>query len=122
MPGIAGATLLLSALMTSGASPQQAERPIRLVSEEIAGGVRLQVVGASDVPVEASYSLEVSGGGAGGTNRSVQRGTASLRPGQSATLVTLTLKNGQADWSATLEVDPADGAPYEQVASSRPAR
>ena len=105
-----GALILMSAVTGANAAP------IRLVSEPVAGGIRLQVVGASDLPVEAAYSLEVTSGAAS-RNRSLQRGTARLAPGVPAILVTLTLGDA-AGWTAVLKVTPETGAPYEQTQSA----
>src|SRR3546814_10776567 len=85
--GIISAIMLLAAPVMNQTAPAEAP-PIRLVSEEVGGGVRLKVIGASDEIMAASYALEVTGGR--GANRSVQRGTARLRPGAPVTLVTLT--------------------------------
>lgn len=115
MSGIFSAILLLAAPAMNQAAPAEAP-PIRLVSEEVGEGVRLKVIGASDEAVAASYALEVTGGK--GANRSVQRGTARLRPGDPVTLVTLTLGNADAGWSALLTVSPEDGTPYEQTEGS----
>src|SRR3546814_17743265 len=82
-------------------------------SDLVGGGVRLKVIGASDEIMAASYALEVTEGR--GANRSVQRGTARLRPGAPVPLVTLTLGHANAGWSALLTVSPEDGTPYQQT-------
>lgn len=115
MSAIISAIMLLAAPVMNQTAPAEAP-PIRLVSEEVGGGVRLKVIGASDEIMAASYTLEVTGGR--GANRSVQRGTARLRPGAPVTLVTLTLGNADAGWSALLKVSPEDGTPYEQTQGS----
>lgn len=102
----------LAGLATPGVAGQP---PIRLTAEEVGDGVRLTVIGDAATPVEASYSLEVRSNAAAGNNASVQRGTARLVPGETKQLITLTLGNvRKAGWSATLLVEPSQGAAYSQ--------
>jgi hypothetical protein len=112
---LASLAIVAAAMMSAPASaPTPVPGPIHLVVETLDDTVRLKVVGESDVALSAAYSLEVSGGG----NRSLQRGQATLRPGVSATLVTLTLGSGK-DWAATLRVSPDGGQPYQRTAISQ---
>ncbi|WP_114954872.1 curli-like amyloid fiber formation chaperone CsgH [Sphingosinicella terrae] len=103
----------LSPMSATGAAA--AEPPVRLVSEESAGGVRLSVVGESPVAVRGRYSLDVQSDPASGGNRTAQRGTVDLAPGRAATLMSLTLGNAEG-WTARLRFEPAGGEPYEIVA------
>ncbi len=110
---------LLGALaaMTSSFSGGQegAAQPIRVVAEPVGGGVQVRVVGASEQPYAALFSLEVTSGG----NRSVHRGSVSLTGGEPATLSTVTLGNAQpGQWRAHLKVEPQSGPAYEQVRTS----
>src|SRR3546814_15455862 len=117
--GIISAIMLLAAPVMNQTAPAEAP-PIRLVSEEVGGGVRLKVIGASDEIMAASYALEVTGGR--GANRSVQRGTARIRPGAPVHLVPLTLGNANAGWSSLLKVSPEDGPPYAPITGTTTAR
>ena len=80
----------------------------------------MRVVGHSPVQCDAIYALEVTNGAAGASNRSVQRGTARLRPGIGATVATLTLATASHEaWTARLKVDPCGSArTYTEVRSS----
>ena len=113
---------LLSLAALSFAAPGDgtvAPAPLHLVTEPIAGGIRVRVVGKSAVACDARFSLEVSNRSGGGTSRSVQRGVARLLPGAASTAATLTLGNAGADsWSARLVVDPCGGDRYEEVSGS----
>jgi hypothetical protein len=93
--------------------------PLHLVTEPVAGGIRVRVVGISAVACDARFSLEVSNRSGGGTSRSVQRGVARLQPGVASTAATLTLANaGPESWSARLVVDSCGGERYEEVSGS----
>jgi hypothetical protein len=89
--------------------------PIYLVAEPADEGVRFRVVGAPQSDLDASFSLEVSGGG----NRSVHRSSASLRAGDTVTLSTVSLGGVRpGEWRAHLRVEPAGRAAYEQTKTS----
>lgn len=105
---------LLSLMTAEPATPADPPPPVRLVASPTERGVRLEVIGESDRPFAGSYSLEASG--AGGGNRTVQRGTVRLEAGVPATLMTLNLGlAGGGGWSAKLRVEPAAGPAYEEV-------
>lgn len=88
--------------------------PIHLAVEQGEHDVLLQVIGLTDTVCNATYALEVSGGG----NRSTQRGNARLKPNMAVTLVRLKLASpGGRGWSAKLSVDSCNGAKYEQYGS-----
>ena len=97
--------------------------PLHLVTEPVGSGIRIRVVGHSAVACDARYSLEVSNRSGGGSNRSVQRGAARLRPGVVSNVATLTLGNAApGSWSARLVVDPCGTARrYEEVSGSAPS-
>ena len=85
-------------------------QPIRLVADQSGDTVRLQLVGESATAVTARYELEATSGTG---NRSVQRGTATLRPGERSVLVSVGLGTRGAGWSARLKVSQPEGD-YEQ--------
>ena len=114
MAGLIGPLAVLAAAMTG--APASEAVPIRLAAEPVGEGVRLSVIGDSDVAMTARYSLEVVASEGG--NRSVQRGEAHLQPGRAATLATVTLGQAGRGWSAILKVSPEGGAPYERSAGS----
>ncbi len=108
-------TLALGAVLASAAPTLPQAAPVRLVSEPSGNGVRLRVVGASAAPYSGRFRLTVASEAGGAGNRSVQSGTANLRPGTEATLVDLTLGRVSDGWSAVLEVTSSDGGSYKQV-------
>ena len=70
-------------------------------------------------PYAARYTLEATGRGPGGTNRTTQGGATTLRPGERTVLLTIALGAGGAgQWQAVLTVTPAEGAPYRQERES----
>lgn len=95
--------LLLGALL-AGAGRADTPRPLRLVTEQLGAEVRFRVVGEAAGPCDASYVLTVANRAAAGSNRSIQRGAARLRPGAATTLATATLRAAPGSWSATLAV------------------
>jgi len=98
-------------LATLLATTPMSASPIRLEAEPFESGIRLRVVGHSEIECAAEYELEVSASAGG--NRSVQRGSARLQPGREAVLATTTL--GLSDgWSASLRVVSCDGKRYVQ--------
>lgn len=122
---MADATLvsgLLAAAMMAGAPASTAGKPnapVHLVTETVANGVRITVVGRSASAVDAKYALEVSSSAGGSNNRSTQRGSVRLRPGVPVTMMTVVLGTGKGGgWTARLKVEPADAAAYEEVRSS----
>lgn len=122
---MADATLvsgLLAAAMMAGtpvAAANGADAPVHLVTEAVANGVRITVVGRSASAYDAKYALEVSSSAAGSNNRSTQRGSVRLRPGVPVTMTTVVLGTSKAGgWTARLKVEPARGAAYEEVRSS----
>jgi hypothetical protein len=112
--------MMIAALASAAPAATAAPAPLHLVSEPVAGGLRLRVVGASAVACDARFSLEVSNRAGGGTSRSVQRGVARLRPGVATTAATVMVGNAALDsWSARLVVDPcAGGKRYDEVSGS----
>ena len=90
--------------------------PLRLQVSTAAGKSMIQVVGDSATACTASYRLEVKD--KTGSNHSVTGGRANLMPGIRQTLASVTLgPNSTA--VATLDVQPADGAAYQQVWPAR---
>ena len=88
--------------------------PIHLEVNQADGQLVIKLVGNSQAAVSARYELEVAGGPAGASNNSVQRGTASLRPGKVVTLATLRVASPKgARWTARLHVAPSSGEPYD---------
>lgn len=103
-------TALLAAMIA-------AEPPIRLLAEPVPQGVRIQVVGAADADMAASFTLEVDGDG----NRSVHHGSARLAQDAEPVLlssVTVGFAPGRP-WRAQLRVRPETQPAYEQSRSSR---
>ena len=93
-------------------------RPLRLITESAASGVRMSVLGLSATTCTATYALEVSSGPAG--NRSVQRGVARLAAGVPAVVARVSL-GGATTWSARLAVGPCGAAPgYSENARPEP--
>jgi hypothetical protein len=109
---------MLGALAVITASANAAEPPagpIQLIAEPAAEGLRIRVVGASEAPYSAVFSLEVTSGG----NHSIHRGSANLQGGEAVTLSTVTLGNAQpGGWRAALRVEPQGSQAYEQVRTS----
>lgn len=89
-------------------------RPIQLQVNQADGQLVIRLIGQSQAAISARYELELASGAAGSTNRSVQRGTANLRPGKAVTLATLRMSNPNgASWTARLHVTPSSGEPYD---------
>jgi hypothetical protein len=101
-------SMLVAAILTTGGSAQAtdpAHRPIRLVSEVEGTSVLIRVVGESDTSFAADYTLEVASGGAGNSNRTVQRGSVTLRPNTPVVLLSTRLGgNAAGGWRARLQV------------------
>ncbi len=99
---------------TMGGSADE-RRPVRLVVEPLAEGIRFKVLGSSKEPYEVTFSLEVLSGG----NQSRNRGTATLAGGEVVTLSTVTVGNAPpGEWRAVLRVEPRRGEAYEEVSAS----
>jgi hypothetical protein len=120
----AGMLILLHAIAialapaTAAPIPPQL-RPLRLITESAASGVRMSVLGLSATTCTATYALEVSSGPAG-NNRSVQRGVARLAAGVPAVVARVSL-GGATTWSARLAVGPCGAAPgYSENARPEP--
>ena len=91
------------------------ELPIRILAEPVATGVRVLVVGASDVGYDATFSLEVSSGG----NHSFHHGSATLSGGDRTVLSSATFCFAEGrTWNARLLVEPRGGLPYQLLLSS----
>lgn len=110
-----GALAAMTSSVFGGAGEVPRAEPIQLVAEREGEGVRVQVVGASDRPYAAVFSLEVVSGG----NRSIHRGSANLQGGEAVTLSTVRLGNApEGQWRAQLKVEPQGSQAYEQVRTS----
>lgn len=104
-------------LAASAATAGPAPHPLHLEVSQGDGQVVIRLVGESTIPVSARYALEVTGK----SNRSAQRGTAILRPGQPATIATLHLGDRKGDQvTANLHVVPSVGEPYDLQWRSEP--
>ena len=109
---------LAAALAGAPAAAPAPAGPLRLVTEPSGNGIRISVVGESAVSCEAQYLLTVSTKLATGSNNSVQRGAASLRPGVVTVVATVTLGNA-GSWSARLRVEPCGTTKgYEETKAS----
>lgn len=111
------APIVLAAMMAATTSPEPiGAEPIRLETLVRPGGVDVQVIGLSSLPLSARYRLEVSGGTG---NRSTQSGNVRLTPGRTAVLIRTRISSGSdGDWSARLIVEPEQGASYERRAGA----
>jgi hypothetical protein len=104
--------LFAALLMTTNPA---AGSPVQMLVDEAPHGITIKLVGSADEPCEATYALEVASGEDGNANRSVQRGTARLRPGPLANLATVALGNSAArGWTAKLTVVDCKGRRFEQ--------
>jgi hypothetical protein len=105
-----------------GTDATAAVPPIRLIAEEEGSHVKLRVVGLSDAPYSARYSLDVRSGADGSGNSSTQSGQVRLAPGVSATLISLSVSAPSGTWNAKLRVEPDGGPAYEDVRRGHVAR
>ncbi|GAA4768728.1 hypothetical protein GCM10023219_13420 [Stakelama sediminis] len=113
VPTIVFAAGLATMTMTASADDETG-RPITLLVSQQQDSVELRVVGQSPEAVQAHYTLEVSGGDKSNSNRTVQRGSARLKPDQAVVLMTLKLgAAGGRHWHAVLKVEPEHGKAYE---------
>ena len=109
--------LIIAAAAAAGAIP---DHPLHLDVSNSGDLLVIRVVGESRTGWSGRYALEVSGGPAGGSNRSVQRGAANLQPGKVVTVATLRLgSSSQGRWVAHLDVSPVSGAAYQLEWRSR---
>ena len=105
---------LAGAMLMASEATSAAPRPIRMQVDRAGGKLAIAVVGAVSSPCEASYALEVTSGGSGNVNRSIQRGSARLQPGEPARLLSVRLGGAAAaGWSAKLSVSGC-GPDYEE--------
>lgn len=96
------------------------EHPLKLVTEDTDTGVKVLIVGSSNVACAVEYELEVQSGGVGNANRSVQRGTARLMPNQKITVAKTSLRlTAPVTWNARLLVQTCEGTNYEMTSSSK---
>jgi hypothetical protein len=94
----------------SGATPPD-NAPLLLKVDSSGEAVVIRLVGDSAVTCAVRYELEVSG--ANGGNHSVNRGTATIRPGPPVTVATVRVGNrDQHDVSARLRVSSCGGKDY----------
>ena len=110
--------IILAAASAAAAIPS---RPLNLHVDQSGGMLVITLIGDSRAPMSANYSLEVTGGANGNSNRSVQSGTARL--GQGHPVVVATLRLGElkgATWAARLWVTPSLGSPYDLQWRSAP--
>lgn len=109
--------MLAAGLATAGT----ADRPLHLQVSQAGDQLVITLVGQSQAPLSASYVLDVGGGSPGGTNHSIQRGTARLQPGKPVTIATLRLGNSKGrNWTARLHVVPSTGEAYDVDWQSTP--
>ena len=112
------AAILAAASAAGGSTPQH---PLQLHINDVAGQLEMRLVGESDRACSARYELEVTGGPDRAANHSVQRGTATIKPGAPVTVATLRLGNSSgAQWAARLHVTPSTGDAYELEWHSAP--
>jgi hypothetical protein len=98
-----------------------ASRPLHLVTDTAGTGTRLRVIGDSKTVCDSPYVLEVTSTSPTGRNRSVQRGTARLRPDVVTTVATSILASpGMTAWSARVDVDPCGTGKHYQETSGTP--
>lgn len=102
----------VAAATPAAATPS--DQPIKLVATDLGSRIQLKVVGDSTTAVDATYALEVSGGPKSGSNKSVQRGHAALKPGVPVTLITLEVGTpAGSGWNARLHVETKSGEAYD---------
>jgi len=112
-------SLLLVIAMAALAGAPTPQQPVRLEVQAEDGANVARVIAQSPVKCKASYKLAITSGNGG--NRSVNRGTVTLEPGQRQVLATV--RTGAAAsraFSARLTVVPCGGKPYEQTWPAAP--
>lgn len=109
--------LAVAAIVAGVSDGGAAAQPIRLEIESTDGASIVRVVAESSATCTAAYELAVTGSGGG--NRSVNRGTVKLPSRGPQTVATVKVsRNSGAAMTATLDVTPCDGKPYQQVWTS----
>lgn len=118
----AAIAMALAGLTAGSGSVPPPNQPVRLDIVDAGDHVTITVIGASDVPVNAGFHLNVTSAGRGGTNHNVQSGRAQLVPGKPVTMVTLSVSTeALSEWHATLNVE-RDGKPAYTVERGSAAR
>lgn len=109
--------LAVAAIVAGVSDGGAAAQPIRLEVESTDSASIVRVVAESRATCTAAYELAVTGSGGG--NRSVNRGTVKLPSRGPQTVATVKVsRNSGAATTATLDVTPCDGKPYQQVWTS----
>ena len=110
--------LAIAASVGAGAGSGTAAPPIRLEVESRGDANIVRVIADGGPECAATYELAVTGNG--GSNRSVNRGTIRLPSRGPVTVATVKVSRGaNAATTATLDVSPCGGKPYQQVWSSK---
>jgi hypothetical protein len=108
------ANIILAIAMTAMAGAPAQQQPVRLEVHAEDGANVARVIAQSPVQCTASYELAITSGNGG--NRSVNRGTVTLAPGERRVLATVrTGTTVSSGFSASLKVVPCDGKAYEQT-------
>lgn len=105
--------LLGLAATAAPAAGETGPRPVALEVEQDERGVRLNVVGTTDVETEVRYELEVDSGAG---NRVRQASSARLIPGKPQRLSTVAI--GSKQYRARLVVQ-TDGGSYQSLLTSK---
>jgi hypothetical protein len=114
MINILGLAAVMFSALSAGNDGSEG-RPIYLVTQPTAAGVKVEVVGAVTADYQATFTLEVCAAG----NQSTHRSSVHLRPGGTAILSNVSVGGSpQAAWTVRLRVEPNQGPAYEQVRSS----
>lgn len=99
--------------MTDGGAPQ----PVRLDVQSDGAANVVRVIAEGSSTCTATYELAVTGNSGG--NRSVNRGTVRLPTKGPVTVATVKVgASSRSGMTATLDVTPCDGKPYQQVWNS----
>jgi hypothetical protein len=109
---IAGILLAAGTANAVGDAPSD-DRPVTLETEQHGDSLRVTVIGNSARAVTARYRLEADSGQSPRSNRSAQSGTATLRPDQRTTLISLNLGKVSNAWTVRLIVTLDAGQGYE---------
>jgi len=106
----------IAASVAATASSTTGTRPMRLEVETQGNSNILRVIADSSTACTATYTLAVTGSGG---NRSVNRATVHLPTRGPVTVATVKVNRSTgAATTATLDVFPCGGKPYQQVWSS----